>query len=211
MVISGKFIWHIWQRQAASPLSVFDKAVWVLSAHWLLTVSIDIVGQKNSKNPIFHINQGTLMIDCLSYHEFVFFVVPFQQLPAVSILWSRLPCGQYDRNPTAAQSSWHVKILSYVDAFAIGRRSRSALPPLLLKGLSFSYKKLSDSFHNPWTLQGWSLWTFPSQFPEMIASRKSGISHIRSSRSSDLEAPQTVGRGAPPGPHGPWLRGGRTS
>lgn len=70
---------------------------------------------------------------------FVSCVVNFHQLPAVSILWCRLPCRQYAWNPRVPQLSWHVKILSYVDASAIDRRFCSALPPLLLKVLSFKY------------------------------------------------------------------------
>lgn len=66
-------------------------------------------------------------------------VVLFHQLPAVSILWCRLPCGQYAWNLRAPQQSWHVKILSYVDAFAVDPRFCSALPPPSVKGLSFKY------------------------------------------------------------------------
>lgn len=92
------------------------------------------------------------LIDCQRYDEFV---VLFHQLPAVSILWCRLPCRQYAWNPSVPPSSWHVKILSYVDAFAIDRRLSSALPPLLVKGLSFRYTGAPHSFYSPKCTKNW--------------------------------------------------------
>lgn len=71
-----------------------------------------------------------MLIDCWCYDEIVFYVVLCHQYPAVSILWFRLPCRQYAWNPRVPQWSWHVKILSYVNAFAIDRWLYAALPPL---------------------------------------------------------------------------------
>lgn len=124
-------------------LSVLDKEVWLFSfsflsaAHSLsrmsrVSAAVTRAQRRDATPPLISFRH--FEIDCPSRDVFGLL---FPVSHPVSILWCTLPCGQYARNSKTPQWSWHVKILSYAHAFNINWQLCSALPPLLVKGLSF--------------------------------------------------------------------------
>lgn len=116
----------------------------------------------------------------------------------------------HDWNPRVPQLSWHVKILSYVDTFAINWRLCSALPPLFVEGLSFKqYRSPQTHSTHSKCNKNWVSRRSEST-PQIIRSWKSRISRVWSSCLHDLETAQILERNTPLA-HGLWLRGGQIS
>lgn len=115
----------------------------------------------------------------------------------VSILWCRLPCGQYARNSKTPQWSWHVKILSYAHAFTINWQ----FCPAVGEGIEFPPPPRLILHSQEW------VWGVNScSYQEL----ESGISHVWFSSLRDLEAAQMWGGNTPPA-HYLWLRAGQIS
>lgn len=102
--------------------------------------------------------------------------------------------------------SWHAKILSYVDAFAIDQPTALLGPtPTVGEGIEFQIYRSSQTHSTTLNVTKIEFVDCSESIPKIIRSRKSGISHLWCSSFRDLGAAQVLGRSAPLA-HGLWLR-----
>lgn len=112
----------------------------------------------------------------------------------VSILWRRLPRGQYAWNSKTPQWSWHVKILNWGDTLNINQQFCTALPLLSVKGFSFkrttkpcdlfraARNQLADSPQStPRVIRGWKAVFHMCNFRSLrdLEAAQSGVGMVR--------------------------------
>ena len=168
MVISGKLTWHISQRQAASPLSVCDKEVWVLSARWPVDrVHWHCWTEEFYKNSISQRNQETLMMDC--------------QRLGVCVLcgpFSAATCCINIVVQTSLRAIWSESHNSSVELTCENSHLRRSLChwPTILKGLSVRHTNALRLVLRPLSATRMEfVETVPSQFPKWSRAGKAAF------------------------------------